>query len=88
MAGFLTEWCQLAADSGVRQMQQPAKTLMLHARGILNWWEHRISNGRMEGINNKIKARLRRTQASVPIGFAESVFSVQNHTARVTREAP
>jgi transposase len=59
MADFLKEWCQWAAASGVRQMQQLAKTLMLHARGILNWWEHRISNGRMEGINNKIKTMLR-----------------------------
>jgi transposase len=61
MAEFLKEWCQWAADSGVRQMQQLAKTLSLHARGILNWWEHRISNGRMEGINNKIKTMLRQT---------------------------
>jgi len=61
MAGFLKEWCQGAADSGVRQMQQLAKTLRLHARGILNWWKHRINNGRMEGINNKIKTLLRQT---------------------------
>jgi hypothetical protein len=47
-----------APDGGVRQMQQLAKTLTLHARGILNWWTHRISNGRMEGINNKIKTLL------------------------------
>ena len=61
MAGFLKEWCQWALDTGIRQMQQLAKTLTLHARGILNWWEHRISNGRMEGINNKIKTLLRQT---------------------------
>ena len=61
MADFLKEWCQWATESGVRQMQQLAKTLMLHAQGILNWLEHRISNGRMEGINNKIKTLLRQT---------------------------
>lgn len=61
MAGFLQEWCQWAAETGIRQMQQVGKTLRLHARGILNWWEHRISNGRMEGINNKIKTLLRQT---------------------------
>jgi transposase len=42
-------------------MQPLAKTLLLHARGILNWWEHRISNARMEGINNKIRTLLRQT---------------------------
>ena len=36
-----------------------AKTLAIHASGILSWWENPISNGRMEGINNKIKAMLR-----------------------------
>jgi transposase len=36
-----------------------AKTLAGHATGILNWWEHRLINGRMEGINHKIKAMLR-----------------------------
>jgi transposase len=31
------------------------------APGIFNWWEHRISHGRMESINNKIKTLLRQT---------------------------
>lgn len=61
MKAYLEEWCQWARDSGVRPMQQLAKTLTLHARGILSWWEHRINNGRMEGINNKIKTLLRQT---------------------------
>ena len=61
MAGFLKEWCQWARETGIRQMQQLAKTLTQHTGGILNWWEHRISNGRMEGINNKIKTLLRQT---------------------------
>jgi transposase len=50
MAHHLKEGCQWAADSGVRQRQQLAKTLTAHARGILNWGEHRISNGQMEGM--------------------------------------
>jgi transposase len=61
MQSFLQEWCQWANDSGLRQMQSVAKTLQLHARGILAWWDHRISNGRMEGINNKIRTLLRQT---------------------------
>ena len=61
MRAFLKEWCQWAIETGIRQMQQLAKTLTLHASGILNWWKHRINNGRMEGINNKIKTLLRQT---------------------------
>jgi transposase len=55
MNRFLTQWCEQAKETGVRQLQQMAKTLQLHRRGILNWWTHRINNGRMEGTNNKIK---------------------------------
>jgi len=61
MKAFLKEWCQWAAETGIRQMQQLARTLQIHARGILNWWKHPINNGRMEGINNKIKTLLRQT---------------------------
>jgi len=61
MKSYLHEWCAWAMQSGVRQMQQLGKTLLGHASGILAWWKHRISNGRMEGINNKIKTLLRQT---------------------------
>ena len=59
MASYLKEWCVVAAGSGVRQLKSIAKTVTQHAWGILNWWEHPVSNGRMEGINNKVKAMLR-----------------------------
>ena len=61
MKSYLHQWCAWARESGVRQRQQLGKTLLGHARGILAWWQHRISNGRMEGINNKIKTLLRQT---------------------------
>jgi hypothetical protein len=60
MNAFLHEWCDLATQSGIRQMMQLAKTLLSHKSGILSWWTQRISNGRMEGINNKIKSILSR----------------------------
>jgi transposase len=55
MRRFLTEWCEQAQQTGVRQLRQMAKTLQLHRGGILNYWSHPINNGRMEGTNNKIK---------------------------------
>lgn len=59
MKKMLEKWCVLAMCSGVKQLKKMANTLLKHAFGILSWWKHRISNGRMEGINNKIKAMLR-----------------------------
>ena len=61
MKSFLYQWCTWAGESGIRQMIQLAKTLLSHKSGILSWWKHRINNGRMEGINNKIKTLLRQT---------------------------
>lgn len=55
MNRFLSQWCQQAKETGVRQLQQMAKTLQVHRSGILSWWRHPINNGRMEGTNNKIK---------------------------------
>src|SRR5271157_2257378 len=55
MSRFLTQWCQQAQQTGVRQLRQMAKTLQVHRRGLLNYWCHPINNGRMEGTNNKIK---------------------------------
>jgi transposase len=55
MSRFLTQWCEQAEQTGMRQLQQMAKTLRVHRSGILTWWRHPINNGRMEGTNNKIK---------------------------------
>jgi len=61
MRSFLHQWCAWADESGISQMRQMARTLLSHKSGILAWWKHRINNGRMEGINNKIKTLLRQT---------------------------
>jgi transposase len=57
---FLDAWCRRAEASGVRQMQVMAKTLQIHRCGHLNWYDHPISTGPLEGFNNKIGALLRR----------------------------
>jgi len=59
MEKFLRRWCDRAVATGVKQLQQMAKTLLTHWTGVLNWWDHRINNGKMEGTNNKIKTLTR-----------------------------
>jgi len=59
MERFLNQWCTRAIDTGIRQLAQMAKTLLTHRTGILNWWMNPISNGKMEGTNNKIKTLTR-----------------------------
>lgn len=55
----LEEWIQTAETTGIRVVKQFAKTLRMHRRGILNYYDYRISSGPMEGTNNKIKTLTR-----------------------------
>jgi len=52
---LLEEWYQEAKDSQLPEMQKMANTLKRHEHGILAYFEHPISTGPLEGINNKIK---------------------------------
>ena len=57
---YLDAWCRRADVSGIRQMQVMAKTLRQHRRGLLNWYDHPISTGPLEGLNYTIRALQRR----------------------------
>ena len=51
----LLDWYHQAMESGVRVLQDFARTLLAHADGILAWYDYPISTGPLEGTNNKIK---------------------------------
>lgn len=52
---FLKDWCDRARASGIRFLQKFANTLEGHRSGLLAWFDHPISTGPLEGVNNKIK---------------------------------
>jgi len=52
---FLKKWCLDALLSGVKPLMKLGKNLWRRSEGLLNYFDHRISNGKAEGINNKIK---------------------------------
>jgi transposase len=54
-SAFLGDWIARARSSGVRMLQQFAETMVLHRRGLLNWYRCPISTGPLEGTNTKIK---------------------------------
>jgi transposase len=71
MRRFLEGWCQQALASGITQMISLAKTLRAHAEGILNYFRHPISTGKLEGINNKIKVLKRKAY-----GYRDQAFFI------------
>lgn len=71
MRRHLESWCKRAMESGITQMVTLGKTLRAHASGILNYFAHPISTGKLEGLNNKIKTLKRRAY-----GFRDEAFFV------------
>jgi transposase len=59
MADFCCAWCQKAIASGIDQLVSMAQSLTDHAAGLLSYTVTGMTNGRMEGINRKIKTMLR-----------------------------
>jgi transposase len=52
---FLQLWCEFALESEIAPFERLGKTLEKYKEQILNYFTHRITNGVVEGINNKIK---------------------------------
>jgi transposase len=59
MADFCSAWCEKAVASGIDQLIHMAQSLTDHAEGLLSYAVTKMTNGRMEGINRKIKTMLR-----------------------------
>jgi len=66
---FLDIWLKDAMNSGIRELARVAKTLAGYRTGILNYFKHFITNGVVEGINNKIKTLKRQAY-----GFRDMVY--------------
>lgn len=67
---FLSEWCDMVQESGLKPMQKAAKTILDHAEGVLRWFKSGLANGLLEGINSllqaaKFKARGYRTSRNL-----------------------
>jgi len=51
----IDNWCALAKSLNIRVLNNFCKMLNRHRYGILNHCEYPIHNGKLEGVNNKIK---------------------------------
>jgi transposase len=66
---FLNDWIKRAVASGIKILQQMAKTLAAHRSGLLAYYDVPITSGPMEGTNNKIKTMKRQAY-----GFRDQEF--------------
>lgn len=58
---FLRSWCRRAIATGLSPLKTMAKTLTRLEEWLLNYFDHRITSGPMEGTNNKIKTLQRQS---------------------------
>jgi transposase len=65
----LDDWIRRAEASGIRMLQQFARTLTLHRTGILAWYDCPISTAPLEGTNTKIQLMKRQAY-----GFRDKEF--------------
>lgn len=56
---FLIRWVIDAMFSDISQLRKFSYTLAEHFMGIFRYYPHKITNGRLEGLNNKIKTMKR-----------------------------
>ena len=68
-AQFLDTWLAQARSLKLGPVQRIAKTIGKCRDSILSWYDHRISNGPLEGLNNKIKVLKRRAY-----GYRDTAF--------------
>jgi transposase len=66
---FLDDWIDRAKASGVAMLKKFARTLEIHRKGLLNWYEYPISTGPLEGTNTKIRVLQRQAY-----GFRDHEF--------------
>jgi transposase len=66
---FLNDWIARAQATNIKVLKTFAKTLFSHREGMLAYYDYRISSGRLEGTNNKIKTMKRQAY-----GFRDHEF--------------
>ena len=66
---FLEDWIARAIASGHTMLNKFANTLIEHWDGLVAYYNHFISTGPLEGINNKIKTMKRQAY-----GFRDKEF--------------
>jgi len=59
---FLQKWYFWATHSRLEPMKKAAKTIKDHWAGIIRWFDSKINNGILEGLNSLIQAAKRRAR--------------------------
>ena len=59
---YLWFWCQQALDSGLEPFRKFVNTIKAHWSGVVAYFDKKVTNGILEGINSKIQLAKRRAR--------------------------
>lgn len=80
---YIANWIKKARTSGIKPLIKFTNFFSAHLSGILNYFKHPITSGKVEGINNKIKVLKRQAY-----GFRDlEYFSLRIYALHETRYA-
>jgi len=72
-------WLQMADSAGIKPLKTFANTLLKIKEGILNYFDFKITTGKVEGINNKIKVLKRKAYGYRDIDyFSMKIMDLHN----------
>lgn len=80
---FLNDWIKRARISKIKQLEDMANSLETHQKGVLAYYDNRISTGPLEGTNNKIKTLQRQAYGYRDMDF----FKLKIHALHLTKYA-
>jgi len=81
----LTAWIREADSSGIRVLKDAARMLLIWKPFILNWYNYRISTGKLEAINCKIGTLQRNAYGYRDEEYLKlRIFNLHNSTYALT----
>jgi transposase len=80
---FLNDWLKRARASEIKQLEAMANSLEAHMKGVLAYYDYRISTGPLEGTNNKIKTLQRQAYGYRDMDF----FKLKIYALHLTKYA-
>ena len=80
---FLQQWADRVRATTIPPLIKFCNMVMGHRSGILNWYDHQISTGCLEGFNNKIKVLKRKAYGYRDMAF----FKLKIYALHETRYA-
>ncbi|GGK32738.1 hypothetical protein GCM10010965_27050 [Caldalkalibacillus thermarum] len=76
---YFNEWYSWAIRSQLEPIKEVARSLKRHQEGILRWFQTKITNGLLEGINSLVQASKRKARGyRTTKNFISMVYATAN----------